>query len=207
MGVFYFLRSVTLPRMAPDKSKQFCKPMAAIWAAILGALLVISTGDTVDGVEEKACPLTWSLEVSRPKLNVTYLNDDANVFFTVLLPALDCQSDSLQRRDTAIYLNAVSYALELLNSPPPLQEDTGNSPAKPYLPLLHRLPANSRQLKYGAKLVAFARPATNIPAAVNLVCICPESMFAISPPYRCIVLFDRRVRPATAETPFTILLY
>lgn len=49
--------------------------------------------------------------------NVTYINPKADVFFTVFLPKFDCQKSfaTILERDALIYLNAIKYALNLLN--------------------------------------------------------------------------------------------
>lgn len=140
---------------------------SSVTSTILVILLVLVNAFSSNQGEltEEKCPLTSSLQLSRHPQNVSYIAaEEANVFFTVLLPQVDCQSDALQRRDTLIYLNAITYALHLLNGKVQVQGD-GHSSIKQYLPLLHRQPAVSSDgqllLKYGAKLVTVPRSLTN----------------------------------------------
>ncbi|KAH9389590.1 hypothetical protein TYRP_007134 [Tyrophagus putrescentiae] len=145
----------------------------ATTSATATSITTTSTNSSIR--QEEGCPLTSSLQLSRPPPNnvtttTTTLagHGQANVFFTVLLPQLDCQSDALQRRDTLIYLNAISYALDLLNGEQPHGSD-GHSSIKQYLPLLHRQPtvwsAGQLPLRFGAKLVTVPRSAGDGAAA------------------------------------------
>ena len=123
----------------------------------------------VDRVDDGNCRLVSSLKLSVPSSNVTYINDDANVYFTVLLPPqASCGGDSLEQRDTIIYLNAIAYGLDLLNNEVQDGGD-GRGSMRQYLPLLHRLPPWPTQIKYGAKLVTVQR-ATSHSNPANLVC-------------------------------------
>ena len=132
-------------------------------------IVFIPCGAIVDATEKDhiGCSLTASLQLSRQQLNVTYINADANVFFTVLMPPLECRSDSLQRRDTLIYLNAVNFALDLLNAVPHVD---GHSSIAKYLPLLQLSQPWPERIKYGAKVVTVQTPINGESSPVSMVC-------------------------------------
>lgn len=157
---------VTLNRAVPVIISRTASVTITILVILLVACIAGASSSSQGEHSKEDCPLTSSLQLSRQPQNVTYIAaDEANVFFTVLLPQVDCQSDALQRRDTLIYLNAITYALHLLNGKEQVHGDGHSSIIKQYLPLLHRQPPVSAdgqlQLKYGAKLVTVPRSASD----------------------------------------------
>lgn len=122
------------------------------------SLLVIFVANSVQAIpqSELKCSLSSSwLELSVPHQNITYVNEDANVFFTILLPNLSCNTGNAERRDSLIYLNAVKYALHLLNNASSIQNDNNDftSSIAHFFPSLKNLPNWSTHVKYGAKIV------------------------------------------------------
>ena len=119
------------------------------------------------------CTLTSTIKLSlATPWKVNYINPDANVFFTLLIPELNCQSDTLEKRDTLIYLNAVNYGLDLLNSAP----HTDGHLIRKYLPSLHSLSSSPvrAKIKYGAKVVTVqkiedSKQITSNPNSLTLV--------------------------------------
>lgn len=133
--------------------------------AILGVQSATRSA-TEDEQSHSICPLTSELRLSANSDNLTHLHAEANVFFTLLLPQLDCQSEWLEQRDTLIYLNAVSYALDLLNAEP----NTDSHSIRQYLPRLQPLPSWPGPIKYGAKVVTVPRTEMTDSSSLHMVC-------------------------------------
>lgn len=128
---------------------------------LLLLLLMVATNWTIAAETKAKCPLSpSSLELSLPEhANISYINEDANVFFTVLLPDINCHSETnttvAERRDSLIYLNAVKYALNLLNNASAQSDSNGpwTSTITHFFPLLNDLPLWPTHVKYGAKII------------------------------------------------------
>lgn len=72
-----------------------------------------------DDEQQLLCPLSYRIEFDLVTNNINYINDNnSDVYFTVFLPEFQCHSDTItaQKRDSLIYLNAIKYALNLLNN-------------------------------------------------------------------------------------------
>lgn len=81
----------------------------------------INNNNQPDDEQQLLCPLSYRIEFDLVTNNINYINDNqSDVYFTVFLPEFQCHShetaNSAQKRDSLIYLNAIKYALNLLNN-------------------------------------------------------------------------------------------
>lgn len=103
-----------------------------------------------DGLAGQQCPVSAAIHLSLPgQHNVTYINSDANVLLTVLLPQVDCHRSTVaERRDSAIYQAAIRFALYTLNN---ASNDT--SSILHLFPLFKNFLPLPADIKYGAKII------------------------------------------------------
>lgn len=166
-------------------------PLSSLWLLLLWILLLLcpftdvivyghqinNNNNPTTGVDNSVnveCPLSYSIELisknrylSIETKNITFINENADIYFTVFLPEFDCQLNTIKKRDSLIYLNAIKYALNLLNNHQQQQQTSNdNNQTLSILnlfPLFSSLMNNNKnqngvinskqQVIYGAKII------------------------------------------------------